>query len=189
MIAPSVTKLMCGLGWKGNEDLDLSVLTFRYKEYVDHVDPVRHRNSKDGAIFHKGDSKVGKGVDDERIFVDLESISSRINTLVFLVTVFNTSGEGGGFAGVKDAHVRLVDATSAQSVHDEGKELCRYQLSRSCGNRSAQIMCKLYRVGPSRWNVLAMGEPSSGLFYEHLIPKVVSITLQRPIVEIPIIVF
>eukprot|EP01102_Stenamoeba_stenopodia_P006996 TRINITY_DN1954_c0_g2_i1.p1 TRINITY_DN1954_c0_g2~~TRINITY_DN1954_c0_g2_i1.p1 ORF type:complete len:1409 (-),score=515.63 TRINITY_DN1954_c0_g2_i1:121-4347(-) len=171
VIAPSITKLMCGLGWKGNEDLDLSVLTFRYKEYIDHVDPVRHKNSKDGAIFHKGDSKVGKGTDDERIFVDLESISSRVNTLVFLVTVFNTV-DGGGFAKVKDAHVRLVDATSAQSVHDEGKELCRYQLSRSCGNRSAQIMCKLYRVGPSRWNVLAMGEPSSGLFYEHLIPKV-----------------
>jgi len=171
VINPSVTKLMCGLGWKGSEDLDLSVLTFRYKEYIDHVDPVRHRSSKDGAIFHKGDSKSGKGTDDERIFVDLNSISSRVNTLIFLVTVFNSS-EGGGFAKVRDAHVRLVDATSASSVHDEGKELCRYTLSRSCGNRSAQIMCKLYRVGPSRWNVLAMGEPSSGLFYEHLIPKV-----------------
>jgi stress response protein SCP2 len=171
VIAPSITKLMCGLGWKGSEDLDLSVLTFRYKEYIDHVDPVRHRQSKDGAIFHKGDSKSGKGTDDERIFVDLESISSRVNTLVFLVTVFNAA-EGGGFAKVKDAHVRLVDATSSASVHDEGKELCRYALSRSCGNRTAQIMCKLYRVGPSRWNVLAMGEPSSGLFYEHLIPKV-----------------
>jgi len=172
VILPSVSKLMCGLGWKGNEDLDLSVLTFRYKEYIDHVDPVRHRTSKDGAIFHKGDSKTGKGTDDERIFVDLNSISSRVNTLVFLVTVFNSSEGGGGFAKVKDAHVRLVDATSASSVHDEGKELCRYALSRSCGNRNAQIMCKLYRVGPSRWNVLAMGEPSTGLFYEHLIPKV-----------------
>jgi len=172
VILPSVSKLMCGLGWKGTEDLDLSVLTFRYKEYIDHVDPVRHRTSKDGAIFHKGDSKSGKGTDDERIFVDLNSISSRVNTLVFLVTVFNSSEGGGGFSKVKDAHVRLVDATSASSVHDEGKELCRYALSRSCGNRNAQIMCKLYRVGPSRWNVLAMGEPSTGLFYEHLIPKV-----------------
>lgn len=171
VILPHISKLLCGLGWKGNEDLDLAVLQFRYKDYVDHIDPVRHKISKDGAVIHKGDSKTGKGVDDERIFVDLTKISSRINTLVFVVTVFNSSA-GGGFANCKDAHVRLVDATSAQSVHDEGKELCRFALSRSCGNRTAQIMCKLYRNGPSKWNVLAMGEPSSGLFYEHLIPKV-----------------
>jgi hypothetical protein len=85
--------------------------------------------------------------------------------------VFN-SGGGGGFAKVKDAHVRLVDATNFKEINDPDKEITRFTLSRTCGNRSAQIMCKLWRVGPSKWNVIAMGEPSSGLFYEHLIPKV-----------------
>jgi len=125
--------------------------------------------SKDGSIFHKGDAKVGKGIDDERIFIDLESISKRVNTIVFIATVFKS--ESGGFSSIKDAHVRLVDATSHASIQDEGKEIVRYKLSNSCGNRTAQIMCKIYRNGPTRWNVLAMGEPSSGQFYEQLIPR------------------
>jgi len=154
-----------------NEDLDLAVLMFRYKEFVDHIDPVRHNKSKDGSVFHKGDAKIGKGTDDEKIYVDLSGISRRVNELFFLVTVFN-SGGGGGFAKVRDAHVRLVDATNLKEINDPDKEITRFMLSRTCGNRSAQIMCKLWRVGPSKWNVIAMGEPSTGLFYEHLIPKV-----------------
>jgi len=144
---------------------------FRYKEFVDHIDPVRHNKSKDQSVFHKGDAKVGKGGDDEKIYVDLTGISRRVNELFFLVTVFNADG-GGGFARVKDAYVRLVDATDYKEINNPDKEITRFVLSRSCGNRSAQIMCKLWRVGPSKWNVIAMGEPSTGLFYEHLIPKV-----------------
>jgi stress response protein SCP2 len=171
VITSNVTKLLCGLGWQGNEDLDLAVLMFRYKEFIDHIDPVRHNKSKDGAVFHKGDAKTGKGTDDEKIYVDLAGISRRINEIFFLVTVFN-SGQGGGFAKVQNAHVRLVDATDFKTINDPDREITRFVLSRSCGNRSAQIMCKLWRVGPSKWNVIAMGEPSSGTFYEHLIPKV-----------------
>jgi len=171
VITSNVSKLMCGLGWVGNEDLDLAVLMFRYKEFVDHIDPVRHNKSKDGSVFHKGDSKQGKGTDDEKIYVDLSGISRKVNELFFLVTVFNAGG-GGGFSKVRDAHVRLVDATNYKDINDPDKEITRFMLSRSCGNRSAQIMCKLWRVGPSKWNVIAMGEPSTGLFYEHLIPKV-----------------
>jgi len=169
VIPPSVSKLLCGLGWIGNEDLDLAALTFRHKEFIDHIDPVRHKVSKDGALLHKGDAKTGKGTDDERIFIDLASINKKITTVIFVATIFN--GESGGFSKVKNAHIRLVDASSHQSIHDEGKEIVRYALSSSCGNRTAQIMCKLYRNGPSRWNVLAMGEPSSGAFYEHLISR------------------
>jgi len=150
----------------------LAVLMFRYKEFLDHIDPVRHSKSKDGSVFHKGDSKVGKGVDDEKIYVDLTGISKRVNELFFLVTVFNSTDGASGFAKVKEAHVRLVDATDFKTLNDPEKEITRFVLSKSCGNRSAQIMCKLWRVGPSKWNVIAMGEPSTGLFYEHLIPKV-----------------
>jgi len=174
VIPSTVSKLLCGLGWVGSEDLDLAVLLFRYTEYIDHIDPVRHKQSKDGAIIHKGDSKSGKGTDDERIYVDLAGISRRVNSIFFLVTVFNQSSDkyGGGFAQVRDAHVRLVDATSFQHINEPDKELCRFQLSRTCGNRSAQIMAKMWRNGPSKWNVIAMGEPSSGLFYEQMVPRV-----------------
>eukprot|EP01100_Stratorugosa_tubuloviscum_P006890 TRINITY_DN291_c0_g3_i1.p1 TRINITY_DN291_c0_g3~~TRINITY_DN291_c0_g3_i1.p1 ORF type:complete len:1408 (+),score=723.87 TRINITY_DN291_c0_g3_i1:55-4278(+) len=165
------TKLMCGLGWEGEEDLDLAVLLFRYSDYLDHVDPVRHRYSKDGAIIHKGDSKTGKGTDDERVFVDLASISKRVNTIVFVVTVFAADKYQGGFGRVKNAHVRLSNATSAANIHDSGKEMIRYPLSSTCGNRTAQIVCKMYRIGSLRWAILAMGEPSSGAFYEHLIKR------------------
>jgi len=95
----------------------------------------------------------------------------------FIVTVF-VEGNSGGFAAIKDAYVRLVDATDYKGIDDPDKELTRFTLSNTCGSRSAQIMCKLWRVGPSKWHVIAMGEPSSGLFYEHLVPKV------RPFLDI-----
>jgi len=171
VITSNISKLLCGLGWVGKIDLDLAVLLFRYKEFVDHIDPVRHNKSKDGSVFHKGDSKEGKGHDDEKLYVDLSGMSRRINSLFFLVTVFQ-EGHSGGFKDVKDASVRLVDATDLKYVNDPERELCRFPLSTTCGSRSAQIMCKLWRVGPSKWHVIAMGEPSSGLFYAHLIPKV-----------------
>jgi len=159
------------LSWIGNVDLDLACLTFRYKDFVDHIDPVRHRVSKDDAIYHKGDSKVGKGADDEKIYVDLTGITRKVTTIFFLVTVF-VDGMEGGFSLVKDAFVKLVDATNLKEINEADRELSRFVLSTSCGTRSAQIMCKLWRVGPSKWHVIAMGEPSTGLFYLHLIPKV-----------------
>jgi len=179
VITSNISKLMCGLSWVGNIDLDLAVLLFRYKEFVDHIDPVRHNKSKDGSVFHKGDSKVGKGSDDEKIYVDLSGISRRVNELFFLVTVFQ-EGNTGGFASVKDANVRLVDATDYKMINDADREITRFTLSTTCGSRSAQIMCKLWRVGPSKWHVIAMGEPSSGLFYAHLIPKVAPFLDEAP---------
>jgi tellurium resistance protein TerZ len=179
VITSNITKLLCGLGWVGAIDLDLACLLFRYKEFIDHIDPVRHKTSKDGAIFHKGDSKTGKGSDDEKIYVDLSGISRKINEIFFLVTVF-LEGNTGGFAAVKDAHVRLVDATDHKQINEQDRELCRFVLSTTCGTRSAQIMCKLWRVGPSKWHVIAMGEPSSGLFYQHLIPKVTPFLDEAP---------
>jgi len=103
--------------------------------------------------------------------VDLTGITRKVNTIFFLVTVF-VDGMEGGFSLVKDAFVKLVDATNLKEINEADKELSRFVLSTSCGTRSAQIMCKLWRVGPSKWHVIAMGEPSSGLFYLHLIPKV-----------------
>jgi len=179
VITSNISKLLCGLSWVGNVDLDLAVLLFRYKEFIDHIDPVRHKQSKDGAVFHRGDSKVGKGKDDEKIYVDLSGVSRKINEMFFLVTVF-VEGMQGGFSAVKDAHVRLVDATNLKEVDDPEKELTRFVLSTTCGTRSAQIMCKLWRVGPSKWHVIAMGEPSSGLFYLHLIPKVTPFLDEAP---------
>jgi len=142
VITSNINKLMCSLSWIGNVDLDLASLTFRYKEFVDHIDPVRHRVSKDDAIYHKGDSKVGKGKDDEKILVDLNSITRKVNTIFFLVTVF-VDGMEGGFSLVKDAFVKLVDATNMKEVEQDDKELTRFVLSTSCGTRSAQIMCKI----------------------------------------------
>jgi len=159
-------RITLGLGWKGGQwDMDASCLMFRFKQHRDDVYYYKPR-SKDGSVIHRGgyagliriNPEEG---DAEQIDVNLSKISPKTNTLLFVVTVFSPEGN---FSSVHDAYVRLIDA-STQS------EFCRYTLTQS-GDETARIMCKLFRYGFSKWRIQALGEPSEGRLYKHMIPKV-----------------
>lgn len=159
-------RITLGLGWKGGQwDMDASCLMFRFKQHRDDVYYYKPR-SKDGSVIHRGgyagliriNPEEG---DAEQIDVNLSKIAPKTNTLLFVVTVFSPEGN---FSSVHDAYVRLIDA-STQS------EFCRYTLGQS-GDETARIMCKLYRYGFSKWRIQALGEPSEGRLYKHMIPKV-----------------
>eukprot|EP01095_Lingulamoeba_sp_RSL-Kostka_P009820 TRINITY_DN341_c0_g6_i1.p1 TRINITY_DN341_c0_g6~~TRINITY_DN341_c0_g6_i1.p1 ORF type:complete len:1226 (-),score=527.54 TRINITY_DN341_c0_g6_i1:73-3750(-) len=159
-------RITLGLGWKGGQwDMDASCLMFRFKQHRDDVYYYKPK-SKDNSVTHRGgyagliriNPEEG---DAEQIDINLSRVSAKTNTLLFVVTVFSPEGN---FSSVQDAYVRLLD-TNTQV------EYCRYTLE-SSGNETARIMCRLYRYGYSKWRLQAIGEPSQGRLYKHMIPRV-----------------
>ena len=162
-------RITVGIGWKGGQkqEMDASCLMFRYKEHRDDVYKYKPR-SKDGGVTHRGGWAGGlkfistnEGSDIQQLDVNLNKISSKINTLIFVVTLFTA---GATFDSLEDAYVRLIGTRGA-------KEYCRYTLT-SSGNENAKIMCKLYRHGYSGWRIKAIGHPGHGRLYKHMIAKV-----------------
>eukprot|EP01102_Stenamoeba_stenopodia_P010335 TRINITY_DN3101_c0_g1_i1.p1 TRINITY_DN3101_c0_g1~~TRINITY_DN3101_c0_g1_i1.p1 ORF type:complete len:433 (+),score=105.51 TRINITY_DN3101_c0_g1_i1:73-1371(+) len=163
-IPDDLTSVAMGLGWDVDAgvkwDLDAAALLFRYTTFLENVYYFRLK-SNDGAVIHKGDNLTGEGDgDDEQIVVNLQKLSKKINTIIFVVTVFTPEGN---FSKIKNAFCRLIDMNT-------GKELCRYTLS-EYSTKTAQIMCKLSRDSPSKWRFLAIGEGGSGQISKHMIPQ------------------
>jgi len=164
-------KITVGLGWKraNKMDLDASCLMFRYRKHKDDVYKFKPR-SKDGAVMHRvgfgGTLAVfstigGEGNDKHQIDVNLKRLSRKVNTLIFVVTLFTS---GATFADVEDSYVRLIDANTKA-------EYCRYTIE-SSGKETAKIMCKLYRYGYTAWRLKAIGHPAQGRLYKHMISRV-----------------
>jgi len=162
--------LRFGLGWSTTEEIDLdgSCVLLRYTAKKDHVF-FRDTKTLDGSVIHTGDNrKGGDGVkDDEQILVNLNKINPKINTLVFIVNVFD---EGKSFAQVQNAYVRLTNDLN-------GRELCRFTLT-NCSTGTALIMAKLSRFG-SVWKLKALGQPASGHTFDKTLPEILPF-LDRP---------
>merc|ERR1711879_400556 len=164
-------KMSVGLGWRRAKkvDLDASCLMFRYKKHIDDCYKFKPR-SKDGAVMHRVgwggtlsliSSVGGEGSDNHQIDVNLKRLSRKVNTLIFIVTLFTS---GATFSDVEDSYVRLIDSNSSA-------EYCRYTIE-SSGKETAKIMCKPFRYGYTAWRLKAIGHPSQGRLYKHMISRV-----------------
>jgi tellurium resistance protein TerZ len=168
-----LTRVRMGLGWdpiptKGMfgrtkqkaVDLDAScVLLDANRKVVDAV-WFKQLKSKDGSIAHTGDNLTGEGEgDDESIIVDLTSVPSAVNVLVFTVTSFSRQG----FSEVSNASCRVVDETS-------GQEVARYDLSAQ-GPHTGMIIARVYRH-QAEWKMAAMGDTGNGKTYQDLMPLI-----------------
>ena len=163
----SLRNVHMGLGWDAAKgmfgrsrsiDLDASCMVFDINRNL--IDQVRSRQpkSRDGRVRHTGDNRTGKGDgDDESIVVDLTSVSSDAQTLMFVVNSFT----GQSFSKIENASCRLVDL-------DANIEIARYDLTGS-GSHTAQIMAKVSRYG-SGWAMTAIGERCSGRTFIDLLP-------------------
>lgn len=130
-------------------DLDASCVTLDKAGNVLEVIYFGHRTSADGAIFHTGDNLTGDGEgDDEQIKVDLKSLSSQVEHVVFTVNAFSNVN----FNIVHNAFCRLCD--------DKEKELVHFPLD-SSGSHTAIVMAKVSRDG-SDWKFEAIGEKCNG---------------------------
>lgn len=167
--APSLERVMCGLGWDvntkkrgflgllggSNVDLDSTVLCVNghndrpRNDDVVYFGNLRHRS---GAILHQGDNLTGKGDgDDEQILVELGLIPDEISKLIFVVNIYSAIDRQQDFAQVNNAFVRLVDLKS-------NREIVRYQLSGGeYTGQTGMVMAEVVRSGDG-WQMSAIGE-------------------------------
>jgi len=146
-----MTKVLFGLGWDTPFDLDASILI--YDHVGKHVETIYYGKLKSShfEIQHSGDTIDGalsNGTDGEQIAVNLASLPYTITTLLFVANVFT---DGRTFSDVKDAYVRLVDATNH-------REQCRYTIKKGLGTARAVVICKVYKKD-NRWHLVSIGEP------------------------------
>lgn len=168
--APGLTKIMCGLGWdvakragggifgafsKTNDcDLDASVICLDSNGKIIDADNViffGNLSHKSGAIVHLGDNLTGAGDgDDEQIIVDLSRLPKDIAKLVFTVNIYDCIERKQDFTQVKNAFVRLVNASN-------NKELAKYNLSGAeYKGMTGMVMAEIYNHN-NEWKMAAVG--------------------------------
>ncbi|WP_306360224.1 TerD family protein [Nocardia sp. CC227C] len=128
-----------------NIDLNAAALLFVGGDIVDVVYS-EQLTSRDGAVRHHGDSLTGEGRgDNEVITVDLTRLSTRVTTVVFLVTCYT----GQAFDQIDNAFCRLVDGV-------RGTELANYDLIDA--EHAGFVVGRLFPVDGT-WRFEALGVP------------------------------
>lgn len=169
----ALTRVRMGLGWdakivetKGlfgktkrvqkDIDLDASAVLCSGRNIAEIV-YYGQLKSRDGSVASSGDNLTGEGDgDDETITVDLSSVPSNIDTIVFTVTSYG----GDRFDSIDNAYVRVLDLNAGEA------ELARYTLTGS-GTHTAMVMAKITRTG-STWQFTALGNPAHGKTASHI---------------------
>ncbi len=163
--------LVVGLGWdeapkkfslfgKKQEDIDCDASALLITEStgklagaadVVYYGALAHRS---GAVRHCGDNLTGAGDgDDEQIIIELTRVPAEYNKIVFVVTIYQARERNQSFGMIKNAFIRIVDA-------DNGKELCRYNLSENYDGKTAMVFGEVYRYN-GEWKFSAVGEPTN----------------------------
>ena len=109
--------------------------------------------STNGSVKHTGDNLTGAGEgDDEQIIVELKSIPSEYNRLVFVVNIYDARNRNQHFGMIQNAFIRIVNAST-------NEELLKYNLTDNYANQTALITGELYREG-TEWKFAAIGTGS-----------------------------
>ena len=108
-----------------------------------------------GHIWLTGDNRTGAGDgDDEQIIVKLDSLDSKYQKILFIVTIYQGRQNNQHFSMIDNAFIRAVDA--------KGKEITKYSLS---GDASLSGMCSMVFAEAYRkdggWKFRALGNPES----------------------------
>ncbi|MCR4644461.1 MAG: TerD family protein [Oscillospiraceae bacterium] len=168
----ALSNVMVGLGWdeatpeKGgffksmfsatdDIDCDASAILCKNGKFVSSTDLVyfgnlRHRS---GAVQHMGDNLTGAGEgDDEQIMVNLQQLPAEYDKIIFVVNIFEAQSRHQHFGMISNCFIRICD--------DNGKEMCRYDLSEHYDNMTAMIFGELYRHNGA-WKFNAIGQATT----------------------------
>ena len=159
-------KVGVGLGWDPNEstgfDFDLDASAFMLGE--DKKLPVdeffvfyNNQKSPDGAVESSGDDTTGgnsDGGDDETLTVDLSKVDTRIQEIVFTVTIHEAEVRKQNFGQVSNAYIRIFDEAS-------NTELIRYDLGEDFSIETAVVVGEMYRNN-GEWKFNAIGSGFQG---------------------------
>lgn len=181
-------KIFFGLSTKTVDvDLDLSCLLFDEKgEAKDHIWsplynlssvglPKGKLDSVDHALHHTGDDLTGDqdgddGLDNEIITVDLDRVSSNINSMVFFLNIYNNDDYQGDFSGIPYASIRMYEGTPTKV----NEVFAQYDVATKtdCVGKRALVMGKLYRRN-GEWKFAAIGDAFDDRSIVHTIARVI----------------
>ena len=156
---PGLKKVILGAGWDvasiGQDfDLDIAAFLLNANGKVQNIpdDVIFFNNMQGQGICLEGDNRTGAGDgDDERIRLDLESISSHVQKIVFVVTIHEAQAKRQTFGMVENSYVRILDEERNE------KEICRFNLKENGSTVTSVIFAELYKVS-GEWQFKAIGE-------------------------------
>ncbi len=156
-----LSKLSIGLGWNPNEgtgrafDLDASAFMLDAKRLIpEDAFFIFYGNvdSPDQALHHSGDDPSGgnsDGGDDETIMVDLTIVDSRVQEILFVVTIHEADERKQNFGQVRSSYIRIVDMAN-------NSEVAKYELDEDFSIETGVEFGRLYRRD-GQWRFEASG--------------------------------
>ena len=155
---PGLKKVSLGAGWdianNGLDyDLDIAAFLLDSNNKFNTVSNIIFFNNKESqGISLAGDNRTGAGEgDDERIRIDLESISAHVQKIVFVVTIHEAQAKRQTFGMVENSYVRLLDEENNE------REICRFNLKENGSTVTSVIFSELYKQN-GEWQFKAIGE-------------------------------
>lgn len=160
-------RIRVGLGWdaaqskKGlfgfksvpNIDCDATAILLTGSRLDSKKDLVYYGNKSTDGVKHSGDNLTGEGEgDDETIIVTLPNIKNSIDSIEFIVNIYQAASRNQHFGMIENAYIHIVDDES-------GKELARYNLSENYDGFLTISAGVLERSG-NEWEFKATGEGS-----------------------------
>lgn len=156
-----LTNITIGLGWDPNEgtghdfDLDASAFMIDDNRQIP-TEPFfvfyGNTDSPDSALRHTGDDPTGGNSadgDDESIEVDLSKVDSRINEILFVVTIHDATNRKQNYGQVRNSYIRIVD-------NNNGQEVAKYELGEDFSIETAVEFGRLYKRN-GQWKFEASG--------------------------------
>src|ERR1700712_3006706 len=156
-----LTKMSIGLGWNPNEgtgsafDLDASAFMIDANRLIPQEEYFvfyGNTDSPDTALHHTGDDPTGGNSaagDDETITVDLSKVDSRIQEILFVVTIHEATARRQNFGQVRASYIRIVDDNT-------GQEVAKYELGEDFSIETAIEFGRLYKRN-DKWKFEASG--------------------------------
>lgn len=155
-----LSKVGVGLGWDPNEgtgfDFDLDASAFMLggnKKIPKEEFFVFYNNPKspDNSVESSGDDLTGGNSDgdDETLTVDLSKVDSKIQEIVFTVTIHDYENRKQNFGQVRNSFIRIYNVQN-------NEEIAKYELDEDFSIETAVEFGRLYKRG-SEWKFEAMG--------------------------------
>lgn len=163
-------KFIVGLGWDSNSsstgegfDLDASVFLIGANGKIpndNHFVYYNNLKSPDGSVIHTGDNLTGEGDgDDEKIQIDLSTVSSEVNEISFVVTIHHADTRRQNFGQIRNSFIRIIDQTNT--------ELVKYELDEDFSIETAVEFGRLYKRN-NEWKFEAVGIGMKGGLQDYL---------------------
>jgi len=155
-----LSKVGVGLGWDPNEgtgfDFDLDASAFMLGENKkipkdEFFVFYNNQKSPDNSVESSGDDLTGGNSDgdDETLTVDLSKVDSKIQEIIFTVTIHDYENRKQNFGQVRNSFIRIYNAQT-------NEEIAKYELDEDFSVETAVEFGRLYKRN-GEWKFEAMG--------------------------------